>query len=185
MPKSYRVGWCQSLCVGPWDFSVNPRPHGFGFGTIGFRARAWQFQDSKNLRPTYLYPCSCTFGLEIDDEYEISYDDYGETVNYYEKGSLLSDNCHWSKNAWSCFLLIYLSCCKKSHFTFLHLWHAQMLRIPSMESWVWPDLLGQVMIWMMMMWMMLRMLRIYFDSWTSCLRDWTLFHPAWSQRLDW
>ena len=35
--------WSQSLCGGLQHFSVSPRPLGFGFGTKGFGARAWQY----------------------------------------------------------------------------------------------------------------------------------------------
>ena len=73
-----------------------------------------------------------------------------------------------------------------NNFTFLQLCHALMLMMTlSMESRVWTDLSGQVMTWKMMMWMMLMMLRICYDTWMSCVRDWTQFHPVESQRLDW
>ena len=39
MLKSYGVGWSQSLSGGAKDFSVSPRPLGFGFRTKGFGAK--------------------------------------------------------------------------------------------------------------------------------------------------
>ena len=56
MLKSYGVGWGGVVGWwggGLWDFSVSPRLLGFGFRSLGFGARSWQFNFYTNTLTSF------------------------------------------------------------------------------------------------------------------------------------